>query len=242
MPRDEEAAALRPTLFLALVISLLGALVLFWPRTKPEAPIRAAAPPPAPISASAVVVSSETPPDVPSEPPVATIEVTVIVPAPARPGIAAATVTAPAPATATATATATAAATATASASVAASASAAPTPSEPVVFIDKPLPRNTQPDRSEPARVTTKVWDCPWPPRGSKSPITQMKVHVKVTVTAEGQATGVEVLDDPGLDFGGYAKSCALTQRYLPAKDAQGRPTSGITQSFAVLFDRSNAR
>jgi hypothetical protein len=240
MPRDEEAAALRPTLFLALVISLLGALVLFWPRTKPEAPIRAAAPLPASAFASASV--AEVPPDVPTEPPVATIEVTVVVPAPTRPGVAVAAATATASATATATAAASVAATASASATASATAPPAPSESAPVVFIDKPLPRNTQPDRSEPARVTTKVWDCPWPPRGSKSAITQMKVHVKVTVTADGQATDVEVLDDPGLDFGSYAKSCALTQRYLPAKDAQGHTTSGVTQSFAVLFDRSNAR
>jgi len=112
----------------------------------------------------------------------------------------------------------------------------------PILTVEKPLVRNTSQDKSEPARVTTKVWDCPWPPRGSKSAVTQMKVHVKVTVTAEGNPTDVEVLDDPGLDFGMYAKSCALTQRYVPARDAQGKPAAGVTQSFAVLFDRSNAR
>src|SRR5207248_1037790 len=153
------------------------------------APVHAAAPPPPPASAS-----SEPAPVVASEPPITTIEVTVTVPAPPRPA---------SPATIAAAATTAAAATVSATAAATASVYVpAPIESAPVVFIDKTLTRNTQPDRSEPARVTTKVWDCPWPPRGSKSAITQMKVHVKVTVTADGQATDVEVLDDPGLDFG----------------------------------------
>ncbi len=72
----------------------------------------------------------------------------------------------------------------------------------------------------------------------AKSAVTSIKVHVKATVTADGRATEVEVLDDPGLEFGEYAKKCALTQRYLPARDARGQPVAGMTQSFAVLFDR----
>jgi hypothetical protein len=224
--RDDEAAALRPTLLLALVVSVVVALVVFWPHPQPKDIPKSSAATPDPVAANTTALAAT------SAPPIEEItdEVIVMVPAPPL-STAQARPIAPVPS-----------AMPSALASDAPIASNAPLalPVAPILSV-APIdrPRNTEQDKSEPARVTTKVWDCPWPPRGSQSKITQIKVHVKVSVTWDGRATEVEVLDDPGLDFGEYAKKCALTQVYVPARDAKGQPASGVTGSFAVLFDRT---
>ena len=216
-PRDEEAAALRPTLLLALIVSVMVAFVVFWPRkpiveitTPPKAPDPVAAN----TTASAPVVA----------PPIEEItdEVIVIVPAPHAVRTAGNVARAPAPAPS-------------------ASASNAPLangpialPVAPILSVEHVQPHNTEQDKGEPAHVINKEWSCPRPPGTEK--ITLMKVHVKVSVSWDGRATGVEVLDDPGLGFGEYAKKCALEQTYTPARDAKGQPVSGATGAIAVYF------
>ena len=213
----------------ALAVSIpmiVVALVVFWPHPQPKDSPKPSAATPEPVAATTTATAQA------SAPPIEEItdEVIVMVPAPplstaqVRPSVAVPSALPSAIAS---------------DAPVASNALLA-LPVAPILSV-APVdhPRNTEQDKSELARVTTKVWDCPWPPRGSQSKITQIKVHVKVSVTWDGRATEVEVLDDPGLDFGEYAKKCALTQIYVPARDAKGQPASGITGSFAVLFDRT---
>jgi hypothetical protein len=63
-------------------------------------------------------------------------------------------------------------------------------------------------------------------------------VRLRASVRADGQATSVAVLNDPGLGFGDQARSCAMSHVFVPAKDKNGNPTNGSTLPFVVQFDR----
>lgn len=59
-----------------------------------------------------------------------------------------------------------------------------------------------------------------------------------VRVDARGHALSVDTLDDPapGLGFPDAARSCAMRQRYRPARDWHGREVAGRTGRFGVQF------
>jgi protein TonB len=59
-----------------------------------------------------------------------------------------------------------------------------------------------------------------------------------VDTDADGTALSARIVDDPGFGFGEEAMRCAMSWRYVAARDRQGRPVRGSTLPFAVQFDR----
>jgi protein TonB len=59
-----------------------------------------------------------------------------------------------------------------------------------------------------------------------------------VTVTAEGRARSVSVLNDPGHGFGRLARQCAFRQTYTSGRDRYGKPVSRTTPPITVRFTR----
>jgi biopolymer transport protein ExbD len=51
---------------------------------------------------------------------------------------------------------------------------------------------------------------------------------IAIHVGPDGVAQTVDVLEDPGSGLGDTARQCALDQKYRPAVDASGKPTSGV--------------
>jgi protein TonB len=99
-----------------------------------------------------------------------------------------------------------------------------------------PLARS---DRSAPARLGGRVrWTCPWPLTADQLGVNHATAHAIVDADAEGKPLSVRIVDDPGFGFGDEAKRCAMSWRYLPAQDRDGRAIRGATQPFAVQFDR----
>lgn len=82
-------------------------------------------------------------------------------------------------------------------------------------------------------------WECPWPDAAAQANVNHAVVHVTVDVTARGKATAVHLIDQPGYEFGEDAIRCAMDQRYVPGRDAQGRSVAGRTRKFSVQFSRS---
>jgi hypothetical protein len=97
-------------------------------------------------------------------------------------------------------------------------------------------------DLSSPPRIGGYVyWECPWPAAAAQAGVNHAVVHVTVDVTVRGKATAVQLIDQPGYEFGEDAIRCAMDQRYIPGRDAQGRPVAGRTRKFSVQFNRSGA-
>jgi hypothetical protein len=86
------------------------------------------------------------------------------------------------------------------------------------------------------AHPIDRQWRCAWPARGRASAVLEERVHIVVSVTADGRAISVTTLDDPGFDFPSAARECAMGQRYRPARDWRGRDVAGRTDRFAVIF------
>jgi hypothetical protein len=63
-----------------------------------------------------------------------------------------------------------------------------------------------------------------------------VRVRLAVAVDAYGAPTSVTVLD-PRNGFGEAARACAMTMRFLPARDSSGRPIAGTTAPFIVSFE-----
>lgn len=93
-------------------------------------------------------------------------------------------------------------------------------------------------DLSRPASPLRRDWACPWPDEMQDSPIRYAKVTIRVSVTREGTASKVEVLEAPPGGFSEAARHCAERERYQVAFDIQGRPTAGDTRLINVNFHR----
>jgi hypothetical protein len=97
-------------------------------------------------------------------------------------------------------------------------------------------------DLSSPPRIGGYVyWECPWPEAAAQAGVNHAVVHVTVDVTVRGNATAVQLIDQPGYEFGDDAIRCAMDQRYIPGRDTQGRPVAGRTRKFSVRFSRRGA-
>jgi periplasmic protein TonB len=105
----------------------------------------------------------------------------------------------------------------------------APGPSGPPVA--------AKPDLSKRAAPSSGSWSCSrlFPPDAT---VNVASVTIVVLVSAEGRATSVQVVSDPGGGFGSAAKTCAMGQTYKPGLDREGRPTATQTAPFAVRFTR----
>jgi hypothetical protein len=87
------------------------------------------------------------------------------------------------------------------------------------------------------AHPAERNWHCPWP-RGAHGLATApTRVHVIAHVNLLGRATRIDVLDaqTTGLGFEEAARTCALEQRYRPARLGQ-EAVDGRTGRFAVIF------
>lgn len=88
------------------------------------------------------------------------------------------------------------------------------------------------PDLSRPPQIAGgRNWDCPWPAEAEVSQTNYQRVPVLITVGPDGSPQRVVVLKDDGLGFGAKARACALRERFAPALDKSGKPTTG---SFKV--------
>jgi protein TonB len=63
-------------------------------------------------------------------------------------------------------------------------------------------------------------------------------VTVQVAVGADGRATSVTVVSDPGHGFGREARMCAMRETYTAAADHDGNPIAGQTKAFRIHFER----
>jgi biopolymer transport protein ExbD len=89
------------------------------------------------------------------------------------------------------------------------------------------------------ARPLAASWKaCPFPPESDKAKIDSAVVLLRSKVDAEGQATHVSVITDPGHGFGAAAVACAMREKYQPARDTNGRAIAGETKPFRVRFER----
>lgn len=93
-------------------------------------------------------------------------------------------------------------------------------------------------DLSAPARPTSTNWSCGFPAEADMDQIDYAVVRVVVTVTAQGRARSVSVLNDPGHGFGRLARQCAFRQTYTPGRDRYGKPVSRTTPPITVRFTR----
>lgn len=103
-----------------------------------------------------------------------------------------------------------------------------------------PAPHANQPtaDRSTPATPASSDWDCSRLfPADPAAPNAASAVIV-VTVRSDGTARSVTVVQDPGHRFGEAARACAMGQRYAPARDREGTPTTATTAPITVRFSR----
>lgn len=58
---------------------------------------------------------------------------------------------------------------------------------------------------------------------------------IAIHVGPDGVAQTVDVLEDPGSGLGDTARQCAMAQKYRPAVDAKGQPTTGV-KKLRIFF------
>lgn len=101
----------------------------------------------------------------------------------------------------------------------------------------KPVPAG--PDLSRAPSVAGGAdWDCPFPAEADAEEINYQRVKLLIAVRADGSAQDVKVIGDPGNGFGREARKCALSRRYEPALDREGKPTAGTIAQVNITFRR----
>jgi outer membrane biosynthesis protein TonB len=93
------------------------------------------------------------------------------------------------------------------------------------------------PDRSRKASVGATEWNAPFPPEADTAQIDDTYVTIEVDVRADGTASAVRILADPGNGFGREARRYALTQHFQPAFDHDGSPIPSTIKT-RVHFSR----
>lgn len=94
------------------------------------------------------------------------------------------------------------------------------------------------PDRSRPARPVSADWNCSALFPADSEAGNSAAVVIVVTVRSDGTPRSISVVSDPGHGFGAAARSCALGQRFTPALDRNGEPTTAATPPITVRFTR----
>lgn len=93
--------------------------------------------------------------------------------------------------------------------------------------------------RARSAQLRTRNPPCGWPPEAEDSDLEEAFVTVRATIQADGSASAVEVLSDPGYGFGKRMQWCIRSRmKFEPALDAAGNPVAGQTAPFRVRFVR----
>jgi len=93
-------------------------------------------------------------------------------------------------------------------------------------------------DRSAPVSLPAKQWSCPWPKEADDLGVDRQEVLIRVVVDERGRVVDVDVLADPGFGFGQATLECAKTERFEPARDAQGVPYAATSGPLRVKFRR----
>lgn len=95
------------------------------------------------------------------------------------------------------------------------------------------------PDKSRGAGLSgASEWKCPWPAEAEAEQIDEAFVKVQVAVGANGKASNVSVLSDPGHGFAREAQRCAMRESFAPALDHEGNPIVGTTKVLKIHFER----
>ena len=92
-------------------------------------------------------------------------------------------------------------------------------------------------DRAKSPQPLNGNWDCSHLYPAGAAPDFAV-VRVVATVDISGRVVSVSILSDPGNGFGEAAKRCALSQRFSPGLDHDGRPTLKSTAPIRVRFSR----
>jgi protein TonB len=105
--------------------------------------------------------------------------------------------------------------------------------------VQAPPPPPPGPDRSRTASLGGGgEWSCPFPAEADTAQVDEAFVTLQVDVKADGSASTVRVLSDPGNGFGREARRCAMNKRYATALDHDGTAIAGTTRAFRVHFSR----
>ncbi|RLB51521.1 MAG: hypothetical protein DRI90_22880 [Deltaproteobacteria bacterium] len=103
----------------------------------------------------------------------------------------------------------------------------------------KPKRPKKKKNRSRPPQLTgSRSWDCPFPAQADTEQVDRATAVVSVTIGANGRAIRAQILSDPGYGFGRAAQRCAMSKRYEPALNADGRPITATTPPIRVRFSR----
>ncbi len=101
-----------------------------------------------------------------------------------------------------------------------------------------PAPKLAGPDRSRGAAVGGTDWSAaPFPAESDTAQIDEAYVTLQIDVRADGTASAVTIITDPGNGFGREARRFALTQHFQPALDHDGNPIPGTIKT-RVHFSR----
>jgi periplasmic protein TonB len=88
------------------------------------------------------------------------------------------------------------------------------------------------PDRSRPPAVGGTDWSAaPFPAEADTAQIDEAYVTLQIDVRADGTASAVSVITDPGNGFGREARRYALTHHFQPALDHDGNPIAGTLKT-----------
>jgi protein TonB len=108
---------------------------------------------------------------------------------------------------------------------------------EPVAVATKPVAAKTA-DLSRAATPLSGSWDhCGFPAEADMEQVNSARVVIAVTITQDGHAQSVNVVQDPGYGFGALAKRCALREHFSPALGKDGTPITA-SQVITINFRR----
>ena len=91
---------------------------------------------------------------------------------------------------------------------------------------------------ARPVRLPARNWKCPWPRKAGTLGIDEQVVVLRAVVRANGRASSVDVLADPGYGFGDAARACAERARFEPARDRHGKMYAATSPPIRVRFTR----
>lgn len=101
-----------------------------------------------------------------------------------------------------------------------------------------PPPPPPKPDLSRaPSLVGGTSWNCPFPDEADEDQIDFAQPIVVITVRPDGTAQSAQVTSDPGHGFGRAARMCALSRKYNPGLDRDGKPAT-VSMTVRITFSR----
>jgi protein TonB len=102
----------------------------------------------------------------------------------------------------------------------------------------KGTPGGTGQDLAHPVALDAEDWACPWPREAEAADIDEQVVVLRAAVRADGRASDVRIVSDPGHGFGAAARTCALSTHFQPARDRSGNATFAWSPAIRVRFIR----